>query len=392
MSDLDTCVRFLQQLIQTPSLPGEEEAIAYLVRQEMEQLGYDDAYIDEAGNVVGYIKGRGEAPPVMFNTHLDHVDVGNVDAWPHPPYGGEIHNECVWGRGAVDIKGPLAAQVYGVARLARTNDTPPGDVYVTGVVFEELGGLGARYMKTNFQVPLVVIGEPSSNTLRRGHRGRIELVVHAQGRSVHASAPHRGANPLDVIAHVIRGLHTLPMRTDPDLGPSTVAPTLIRTDQASANVIPGEVWLTLDWRNIPDEQPDDIIRMLEALLAESTVAGTSASVSIPVFPHTCYTGYKMDIPSCMDPFVTRSNDLALTSAIQVLEALWGSMPETGFWKFATDGGNFKGPETTCIGFAPGDETLAHTIDEHIPIVQLADALDGNEALAKHWPLAVEAAS
>ena len=80
MSDLESCIDFLQRLIRTESLPGQEGDIAELVRAEMEQLGYSDAHLDEAGNVLGKVPGRGEAPAMMFHTHLDHVDVGEHDA------------------------------------------------------------------------------------------------------------------------------------------------------------------------------------------------------------------------------------------------------------------------------------------------------------------------
>lgn len=388
MASLNDCIPFLQRLIQTPSLPGEEEAIALLVKREMEKLRYDDVYIDEAGNVVGYIKGQGHAPSVMFNTHLDHVDVGRPENWPYPPFGGEIHDEKIWGRGAVDIKGPLAAQVYGVSRLLN-GAKPPGDVFVSGVVYEEKGGIGAQHLATQIDIPLIVIGEPSNNTLCRGHRGRQELVVHVQGRSAHASAPERGANPLYVIASFLQGLNKLIMRTDPDLGSSTVVPTLIRTDQISANVIPGEIWLTLDWRNIPDETEADILQQLQPLLEESLIPGTSGTVTVPTFPGTCYTGLTMEIPAGMAPFITREKDPAMISAIEVLESLWDKPQQTRLWQFATDGGNFSRPGVTCIGFAPGDETLAHTIDEHIQIAQIAEALDANEALARYWASTVQ---
>ena len=383
MEDLSPCINFLQRLIQTPGLPGKEEATARLVHNEMERLGYDDVYIDEAGNVIGFLRGQGLAPSVMFNTHLDHVDVGNLDAWPYPPFGAEIHDDCVWGRGAVDIKGPLAAQVYGISRLS----CPPGDVYVSTVVFEERGGLGARHLKQFIDTPLIVVGEPSNNQLYRGHRGRNELVVHVKGRSAHASAPYRGANPLYVIASFLNQLKEIVMREDPDLGPGSVAPTLIRSDQVSSNVIPGEVWLTLDWRSIPGESEEDILGILQPILDDCLDERTSGSVTMPRFLMTSYTGLSMEIPAGMDPFVTRETDPALLAAKGVLEALWSTPLQTGLWQFATDGGNFNAPGVTCIGFGPGDESLAHTVDEHIPIKQIEIALDANEALAKQWPLA-----
>ena len=104
--------------------------------------------------------------------------------------------------------------------------------------------------------------------MRRGHRGRTELVLHLVGRSVHASVPAKGVNPLTSLGRFLAGLDGAERGVDPDLGPSSVAPTLLRTDQTSANVIPGEVWLTCDWRNVPGETGEDALRSLRQLLEE----------------------------------------------------------------------------------------------------------------------------
>src|SRR3954453_14614572 len=83
-------VALAQQLIRTPSLPGEEGDAARLVRSEMQSLGYDDTWIDEVGNVVGVIRGTGGGRSLMFNTHLDHVAVGDVSGWQFPPHEGKV--------------------------------------------------------------------------------------------------------------------------------------------------------------------------------------------------------------------------------------------------------------------------------------------------------------
>ncbi|MEZ4702191.1 MAG: M20/M25/M40 family metallo-hydrolase [Rhodothermales bacterium] len=392
MNDLTACVAFLQRLIQTPSLPGEEETIAGLVCAEMERLGYDDVALDKAGNAIGKLAGRGAAPAMMLNTHLDHVDVGDPARWPHPPFGGEIHDDRVWGRGAVDIKGPLATQVYGAARLKRKGIVPAGDVYVTAVVYEEIGGLGADYLTRTLTPPYIVIGEPSRNELRRGHRGRLELELHVTGKSVHASVPERGVNPLEVVAAFITGLAGVARGSDPDLGESSFAPTLIRTDQISSNVVPSEAWLTIDWRNVPGESDDAVIARLQALADRCLIPGATATVSMPSTLRTSYTGYAVDQTASNGPFITRADDPALVAAQQVLGAALGSVPATGLWRFATDGGHFIRTSATLIGFGPGDEGLAHTVDEHIPIAQLATALDAYEALAERWTASIAGGS
>jgi len=394
MSDLESCVDFLQRLIRTQGLPGNEGETAALVQSEMGELGYSDVHLDEAGNVLGKVPGSGEAPPMMFNTHLDHVDVGEHDAWPYPPFGAEIHEDTVWGRGAVDIKGPLACQVYGVARLLREGFEPAGDIWVTGVVQEEVGGLGARHMAGYIETPLVVIGEPSRCELRRGHRGRTELVVHSVGRSVHASVPHEGVNALDPVARLVASINDLDMLTDGDLGTSTCVPSLIRTDQTSANVVPGEVWLTCDWRNVPGESGEDARQRLQALadraLEASRVAlGVAEDAPAPVLEvlitpveRTSFSGMTIDYPADNPAYIVRADHPALGAAKAALDAALGHDVPVGVWQFATDGGHFAQEGMTCVGFGPGNDLLAHTVNEAIKITELEKGLAGNEALAR----------
>lgn len=394
MSDLESCIDFLQRLIRTEGLPGNEGDTAELVRAEMESLGYSEVHIDEVGNVLGKVPGGGAAPSMMFNTHLDHVDVGEHGAWPHPPFGGEIHDGKVWGRGAVDIKGPLACQVYGVARLLKEDSEPAGDIWVTGTVQEEVGGLGARHLAGYIDTPLVVIGEPSRCELRRGHRGRTELIVHSVGRSVHASVPHEGVNALDPIARLIAAINDLDMRTDADLGTSTCVPTLIRTDQTSSNVVPGEVWLTCDWRNVPGETGEDARQTLQQLadrsLAESRAAlGIDAGAAAPALEvlitatdRASFTGTTMNYAADNPAYIVRADHPAMIAAKEALDAGLGEDVPVGVWQFATDGGHFALEGMTCVGFGPGNDLLAHTIDESIAISDLEKGLAGNEALAR----------
>ena len=387
MTDRERCVEFLQELIRTESPPGGEEAVAGRVREEMEALGYDEVTVDAAGNVLGRVAGRGEAPAVTFNTHLDHVDAGDPDDWPHPPFGGEIHDGRVWGRGAVDIKGPLAAQVHGVGRLA-AGDPPPGDVWVTATVQEEVGGLGARYLAEERDLGLVVVGEPSRNELRRGHRGRVELLARVHGRSAHASAPERGANPLRVLGRFLTELEELDHPVSPDLGPSTLVPTRLVTDQESANVIPAEACLTLDCRTVLGQTAESVRERLTPLLERSLVPGTGAEVEIPRFERVSYTGLRMEMPADNPAFLLPADHPAVRSAVEVLRPLFdGQGPPVDLWTFATDGGHFAGAGASVVGIGPGEESLAHTVEESIGVDELERALDVNEVLALDWAAA-----
>ena len=285
-------VAFAQRLIQTPSLPGQEGDAARLVRSEMQSLGYDDTWIDEVGNVVGVIRGTGGGSSLMFNTHLDHVDIGDESGWRFPPYAGQISDGVLSGRGAVDIKGPTAAQVYGVALLKQAGVALPGDVYVAGAVQEEIGGLGSLELARTTRTDRAVIGEASSNELRRGHRGRIELIVRITGEACHASAPERGINPHYSLGSFLTALREEETLEDAFLGPETFAPTLLFTDQTSSNVIPGEVRLHIDWRTVPQRGPEDIRAEVARRLDASLLDGASGEVTVKELRLRAWTGSK----------------------------------------------------------------------------------------------------
>ena len=184
-------VDFAQRLVRAPSLTGDEKLVADLVLQEMRSLGYGGVRRDPVGNVLGFLSG-GKGRSVMLHAHMDVVDPGDRSLWSHPPFGGEIDEGYLWGRGASDDKGCVAAQVYAGGLIREQGLRPAGDLYVAAVVCEETVGLGTKYLMRSLRPGLAVIGEPSANTLRRGHRGRFEFIVTMHGRSAHASATQLG--------------------------------------------------------------------------------------------------------------------------------------------------------------------------------------------------------
>ena len=130
MADLsfEAAIEFARALIRIPGAPGNEGDVARRVMAEMKALGFHDVRSDDAGNVIGRAPGRGEKPAVMLNSHMDVVDVGDEDTWEHPPYAAHLDDAFLHGRGAMDIKGPLALQTYAAAHFLERPG--PGDVIV----------------------------------------------------------------------------------------------------------------------------------------------------------------------------------------------------------------------------------------------------------------------
>lgn len=374
----DDCVHFAQRLIQTPSMPGEEEAIANLIAGEMRQIGLDEVWIDEIGNVYGRLRGEdASVPALVLNTHLDHVDPGDPELWPSPPYAGEIENGRIVGRGASDIKGPLAVQIYSMAGLVRNSRRPRRDVVFTGVVEEETGGAGAIHWVENvdYEVGLVVLGEPSSNEIALGHRGLLAMWVTFGGRSVHASVPEKGENPNYVLAEFLRQLRQKKgeLSAHPLLGKTTVAPTIIEVDTTSTNVTPAWTRVLLDFRTA-SESPRSLQAFVGRVAGDAPHTISSALDKIPVD----------DSEETITGFYTPPESDVVRRARETITQSVGREPALTRYDFATDGRHFVSYGMPIIGYSPGEEAQAHTAGESISIEMMAESLRGHMALLRRF--------
>lgn len=379
-------VAFTQRLVQTPSLPGQEQAAGKLLASEMRALGYDEVSTDRAGNVIGLIRASAGEPnrkrSIMFNTHIDHVDVGDPQNWPFPPYEGVIKDGEIWGRGTSDLKGSLATHVYAGALLKKLGIPLPNDIYVAGVVQEEVGGAGSSVLADDLQMDYVVIGEPSGNRLALGHRGRIEIVVTISGKSVHASVPKSGVNPLYSMSRFLLAVEQMAFETDPDqpgLGPTSIAPTLFSTDQTSKNVVPGQCTVVLDVRNTPRDTPEVVLPRVRSLLDAALQEGATGTAEIPDLVLTTFTGVTRVLRGHGSYGVSPDN-LFVRQAASIISTVLKREVPTQMWAFATDAGYFVQKGMQVIGFGPGYEQVIHTVDERISIDMMVEGMVACAAL------------
>ena len=209
-------ITFAQPLVQTPSITGKEQAVAESITAKIGKLGYDQVFTDPIGNVTGVIEGSGEGKNIMFNGHMDHVDIGRLESWPYDPFSGTIEEDYLYGRGTCDMKCSLASQIYSAALIKKLGIEHKGDIIVTCVIQEELGmRLGIGYLcdvtfpKRGIHVDTVVIGEPSNLKLILGHKGRVEIEINTYGRASHASAPWLGINAVYKMLPIILKIQKL---------------------------------------------------------------------------------------------------------------------------------------------------------------------------------------
>jgi putative selenium metabolism hydrolase len=379
---------FAQDLIRIPGPPGGEGDVARRVMQELEELRFDSVQSDEVGNVIGIIRGTGGAPPVMLSSHMDVVDVGDVDAWEYPPFDGVVTGGYLHGRGAMDIKGPLAIQTYAAAHFVEHRIA--SDIIIAHTIMEERGGWGMEHLLATGTVKpgAVIIGESTNGDICVGHRGRAELIIDVTGLAGHASAPERARNPLDILPQLIPALQAFSASftmVDPLLGRSTAVPTAIETLPRSRNVIPDIARVVLDWRVLPGLSADGAVTALRRHLDQAVTlpAGYSLSVSYSIEPQKTYTGRTRDRRMFTPGFLLNPSHPVVRSAVASVAASTGREPAIRPWTFATDGGHACGVHgIPTIGFAPGEERYAHTNRERLELTQAELVYDAYPALIK----------
>jgi putative selenium metabolism hydrolase len=378
-----TC--FLQDLVRIPSFSCQEQGVAERLEAEMRAVGFDEVWVDRIGNVVGRI-GPGTGPRLLYNGHMDTVGVGDPAAWTQDPFGAEIKDGMLYGRGATDMKGPLASLVYGAKALKDCGLKLAGDLYVVGVVQEEpCEGYAMRVLieEEGLRPDWVVLAEPTGLQVTRGHRGRMELRVTVRGRSSHASMPQLGENAIYGAARIIFSLELLAdmLTEDPFLGKGTLAVTHIENTGASKNVIPDSCTFIIDRRLTLGETEAKALAEVEGVIARENVR---AKVRMAEFEYTSYTGYLCRDVEHYPAWVVPESHTLVQSTARAVRGVTGERPIIGKWDFSTDGVYTMGVAgIPSVGVGPGEETQAHTADE---CIRLADCYTAAQIYAR---LAVE---
>lgn len=382
-SDRQALYDLAQALVCTPSVSGNEGNAAKLLAEAMRHSGFQAVWIDRVGNVIGRY-GAGHGPVLLFDGHMDTVDVGDRAAWTRDPFGGVIEDGFLYGRGAVDMKSSLAAMVHGVKLLADAGVQLTGDLYVAFVVQEEpCEGLAVQTLieQEGLKPDFVVLGEPTNLGVYTGQRGRVELRVSTYGRSGHAAMPQGGINAIAGAARLIFGIELLApqLLTDPILGQGSVAVTQITSSASSLNTIPDLCSLVLDRRlTLGETEARAIAEIQQAIRRE----GIRADVTTLDCELISYTGHVARGRKYFPPWLLPDEAPLVRKAVKAIERASGTHPRLGVWPFSTDGAYTMGiAGIPTIGFGPGDEHYAHAADERVRLADVATAARGYAQLA-----------
>lgn len=367
--------RFLQDIVRIPSPSGKEKAVIERIQKEMQAIGYDEIKVDGLGNLWGRI---GSGPRVLvIDGHCDVVDVGNPDLWTVDPFGAEIKDGMIYGRGSCDQKGGVASAVYAGKILKEIG--VPDDVtlwVVASIMEEDCEGLAWKYLieEEKLRPDAVLITEPTNLNIYRGHRGRLEIKVKTEGVSCHGSAPERGVNAIYKMAPIIQEieqLHSL-LKDDPFLGKGSVTIAEVKSTSPSLCAVSDSCTVHLDRRLTAGETIESSLAEIRNL---PSFEKNGAKGLVPEYQAASYTGKVYPMQSYFPTWVLDEDHDLLKTAVSSYNNLFDSQPKVDKWTFSTNGVGIMGLyQIPTVGFGPGNEVYAHSPDERIPIDHLVKAM------------------
>ena len=369
-------ISLCQELIKEQSYSGQEDKVVEVLKKNFNELGFDDVVVDKYGNIIGHIKGKRPGKKIVFDGHIDTVPVTNPDEWTHAPFAAEIHDGKIYGRGATDMKGAVAAMTCAAANFAADCDKDfAGDIYVAGVVHEEcFEGVAARAISERVKPDYVVIGEASQLNIKIGQRGRGEIVLETFGKPCHSANPEKGINAVYKMAQVIQAIRTLVPTHHDVLGDGILELTDIKSSPyPGASVVPEYCRATYDRRLLVGETKESVLAPINQLLEELMKQDPELKVkaSYAVGKEICHTGNEIEGERFFPGWLFDESE-------EFVQAVYGELKSMGFdpeitqYNFCTNGSHYAGEAgIKTLGIGPSRENLAHTVDEYIEVEQLA---------------------
>ena len=384
--DGEEVVELTRALVRIPSVyrpddPGAtEQQVANFVETWLRREGFRVEVQPVAPgrpNIIGWL---GEKRPgqrsLLLEGHMDVVTEGDARQWSFPPFGAELSDGRIYGRGAADMKGGLAAAMVAAAAFLRASVEPAGKLVLGALVDEEDRMLGVRHLVTTEvgrELDAAIICEPEENELCLVQRGVVWARFRVRGRMAHGAMPEAGINPISALGSLLREAPALERRLrnrcerSRYLRPPTVTPTIVQAPPRGvglpqSNVIPALGELTLDVRVTPGIGASELGAELDALCRAAEAR---------------HPGVKIDWEPInqfrLATRVEREEPIVQAMAIAVRQVL-GRRPRWGGVPGSTDGTILRMelglPIVTC---GPGNRLIPHQADEYVEVAELLDA-------------------
>lgn len=373
-----------QALVRTRSVfdpdNGSTEAeVANLVADTLRAMGLApvvEEVVPGRPNVIcdwcgdSYTPGRDRT--LMFEGHSDVVTEGDATDWSYPPFGADIVEGRLYGRGSADMKGGVAAAIAGLEAVRQVAPHLPGRVRLAVVADEEGMMLGIKHFIDNGwadEVDGAIVCEPEENELCLFQKGAMRVTIDVHGVMSHGAMPYAGVNPIAPLAAFIAEAEALEYREQrrlghhPHLGLPWITPTIVRSPvqgEAQHNVMPAHARLALDIRTVPGQDHDELVASLERLATRVAARDERLRIEVDCFESRPWTETPAD-----DPLVEALHSVYLPTL--------GRPPRYGGVPGATDGTFLHASAgVPIVTVGPGDRTIPHQVDE---FVRTADLLE-----------------
>jgi len=285
--DPEELVRLTQELVRIPSvvLPeepdGNENSVARFVADRLEDAGFavqTEEVAPGRPNVWAVYEGYRQGKTLLFEAHTDVVTEGSAEEWDYPPFAAERDCGRIYGRGACDTKGNLAAAVVAVRAIKDSGIPFPGTLILCHPVDEEgmMAGIKAFIENGHAEgVDAAVICEPEENQICIGQKGALRVEVMVHGQMAHGAMPLSGVNPVTRAARFVVAVEELEREEierhgeDPFLGSPSLTPTILMSPDSGepqVNVVPAGAYVALDIRTVPAQSHEELIDRLKVIL------------------------------------------------------------------------------------------------------------------------------
>lgn len=381
----DELIGLCQNLIRCKSYSGHEDKVAQELKKYFEKYSFDEIIIDDFGNIIGCIKGKRPGKKILFDGHIDTVPVENVKDWDFDPFGAEIHDNKIYGRGTSDMKGAVSSMACAAANFAKKcNKDFAGEIYISGVVHEEcFEGVAARSISKKVNPDYVIIGEASNLNIKIGQRGRVEINVEVFGKAAHSANPEKGINSVYKMTKIIDNIRKLEPTHDDVLGDGIIELTDIKSSPyPGASVVPEYCKATYDRRLLVGETKESVLKPLIELIEnmQKSDSELKAKVSYAVGTEKCYTGSEISSERFYPGWKYSKDEDYINKVKSEFEKI-GQTPEITQYNFCTNGSHYAGEANIkTLGYGPSKENLAHTVNEYIEIDQLIKSCEGYQSI------------
>lgn len=357
----------------TTNPPGNEAVLAEWIADYLASRGFETELPSCGENrksVIARLR-MGDGPKIVLNGHLDVVPAGS--GWETDPFVPAVKAGRLYGRGAADMKGGVAAMIKTAVQIAGDRDGLCGELCLVFVADEEIINLGTISCKEGWKdADYVVIGEPTELKIEIAHKGTARFEICVYGKSCHSGMPWNGVNAIEKAAGVIEALHrlddSLKHITHPLLSRPSVSVTMVAGGEKD-NIIPDKCSVFVDYRMIPGDTGDSVEQMLRQCLDEIGKQDKDFVYSLRRYIN-------------LEPGEVPMNHPWVMQTAEVFQQVFGKEAVICDFPATCEQVLFVREGIPAVVAGPGSIQQAHVVNEFIEIRQLNEAVDFYEALVR----------